>query len=374
MQVKTYTGESSAAVLAAVKADLGPEAVILDTRRMGGKGKGMVTMTAALDRAHPDAFSVTGGFSSASSPENSACSPVAWKAWHEEWSSIKGHLLALLKPDMKLDALAPRQRVAVEYLQREGVEDAVILDLYARLQAAPEATVLSALSALVPVRPWGSAGWPQKVHCICGPFGVGKTTVALRLALWLRKHHNVTRICLVNANVERGGGRLLLKNYAELSDMDYREAGNGKDMAAIMAEAASQGCERLIIDLPGLSRGMNLASLLNELGLDGQDAAMHLALSPHCDMAHYQHMIRRYIPGKTARRDASLIWTKLDEAERFGALVNVSAASRLPVSAVSFGAGLRNTLLPSDEASLWRLLFKRELPDGALLDGATPAA
>jgi flagellar biosynthesis protein FlhF len=37
----------------------------------------------------------------------------------------------------------------------------------------------------------------------------------------------------------------------------------------------------------------------------------------------------------------------------------------LPVSALSFGPGLGNSLAPARENMLWRLLFKRELPGGA---------
>ncbi|MDL2316368.1 hypothetical protein LJC59_04730, partial [Desulfovibrio sp. OttesenSCG-928-A18] len=49
MQIKTFTGRGSSAVLAMIKEDLGPDAVILDTREENGA----VTMTAATERPRP---------------------------------------------------------------------------------------------------------------------------------------------------------------------------------------------------------------------------------------------------------------------------------------------------------------------------------
>jgi flagellar biosynthesis protein FlhF len=60
----------------------------------------------------------------------------------------------------------------------------------------------------------------------------------------------------------------------------------------------------------------------------------------------------------------SIIWTKLDEAEHYGQMINVAVDTGLPVSALSFGAGLGNSLAPVKENMVWRLIFKRELPLG----------
>ncbi len=61
----------------------------------------------------------------------------------------------------------------------------------------------------------------------------------------------------------------------------------------------------------------------------------------------------------------SLVWTKLDEACNFGALINVAAATGLPVSALSYGAGLRDTLVPAQSPMLWKIIFKHEMPGGS---------
>lgn len=123
---------------------------------------------------------------------------------------------------------------------------------------------------------------------------------------------------------------------------------------------ASAGADVVFVDMPGLVRNDTLAQSRALLGLKEQDAATHLVLSPHHDSVQTAALLARYqvdAPG-------SLVWTKLDEAVSYGALVNVGAACRLPVSALSFGPGLRDTLAPATESLLWRLIFKRQLPEG----------
>ena len=61
----------------------------------------------------------------------------------------------------------------------------------------------------------------------------------------------------------------------------------------------------------------------------------------------------------------SLVWTKLDEAVSFGSIVNVAWAAGLPVSALSYGAELKESLSPATEPLVWRLIFKRQLPGQA---------
>ena len=285
--------------------------------------------------------------------------------WQEEWSIIKSHLLTLMKPSLRLDLLQPRQRLALEFLQREGVEDEALLFLYDQLRDTPMANVLAPLSGLVPVRPWGQEHWPQRLHFVAGPYGAGKTSLAIRMALNLRRVSPDCRICLVNADAARGNGRLLLRHYCELSELAYKEASSTLELVAALNTAERQGFDRILVDLPGMGREGTLARLLADSGLaercgeDEDSVAVHLALPPHYAGRELHAFLERY----RTRHAGSLVWTKLDEAEQYGQIVNVGAASGLPVSSLSFGPGLGSSLVAAKEVLLWRLLFKRELPE-----------
>ncbi|MDC7217659.1 MAG: hypothetical protein PQJ28_01405, partial [Spirochaetales bacterium] len=74
--------------------------------------------------------------------------------------------------------------------------------------------------------------------------------------------------------------------------------------------------------------------------------------------AQYTAFLKKFQSSKVK----SLIWTKLDEACNYGALVNTSYESGLPVSLLSYGSGLRNSMKPACEKDFWRLVFKHQLP------------
>lgn len=347
MQVKTFTGATSQEILARIKAELGADAVILGNRTYRKNGVVCHEITAGVERAQSDGAAPTSG------------APNGWGEWHKEWQQIKDQLFALMKPAIQLERLTPRQRVALEYLQREGISDAVAVDLYQRLLSQPGASVLECLCSMVPVKGWGPSYWNQRLHLMAGPFGFGKTTTALRFALHWRKTQPDARIAFINADCLRGNGRLILRHWAELSNFNYLEAPDKSGMEAALRATAE--ADAVFVDVPGLDRTTTLARWREEMGLADVEAATHLTLSPYCDPLQTQAFLKRYKSGGPG----SLVWTKLDEAVSFGNIVNVAWAAGLPVSALSYGAELKESLSPATEPLVWRLIFKRQIPGQA---------
>jgi flagellar biosynthesis protein FlhF len=182
--------------------------------------------------------------------------------------------------------------------------------------------------------------------------------VAVRMALRLRADNPAMRICMINADAGRGNGRLFLRHYSELSELAYKEAPSPLELAAAVNTAEREGFDRIFIDLPGLARGASLEIMLADAGLLRADAAVHLVLPPHYGDSQFNAMLPRYASSCAG----SIVWTKLDEAERYGQIVNVALRTALPTSSLSYGAGLGNSLVPAHKNLLWRLLFKQELP------------
>jgi flagellar biosynthesis protein FlhF len=344
MQVKSFTGTSAQDVLAQIKAELGPDAVILSNRSFKKGGLRCHEVTAGIER--PDG----------SQNGTERAMPSGWADWHKDWMQIKNHIYALMKPSLNLDQLSPRQRVALEYLQREGVEDEVLLELYHKLVADPGRSVLEPLDSMMPIRAWSRKAWRQQVHILTGPFGGGKSTSALRMALRLHEEEPELRIAFINVDCIRGTGRLVLRHWAELSSFAYHEAPEASSMRKALNACAN--ADYIFVDMPGLERSATLMQQLAALGLDSVGAATHLALPPHCAPLQTAAFLSRY----KGTESSSLIWTKLDEAVSYGAMLNVSHMSGLPVSAVSHGPGLRGTLNAASPSLLWRLVFTRQLP------------
>ncbi len=137
------------------------------------------------------------------------------------------------------------------------------------------------------------------------------------------------------------------------------------------ALVAQANADKIFVDLPSLrvqnltherqNNDVRLLDQYEQLGLLGDAAgskATHVVLSPTYDGAQLINFLQRYAPDGAA----SLVWAKLDECMSFGSIVNAAASCHLPVSALSYGAELRDTLSVASDSLLWRLIFKRQLP------------
>ncbi|WP_461210617.1 flagellar biosynthesis protein FlhF [Desulfocurvus sp. DL9XJH121] len=346
MQVKTYSAKDTKSALDLVKTELGPDAVILSTKNRNRDGRRWCEITAALDAdAGPDAP----GASPVDGP------PPGWGEWHREWDAIQAQMMALMRPQLDLSALAPRQRQALRHLEREGVGEGALMALLTALGRDRDTSILGPLGEMVGAAPFGPARWTERVHAVTGPSGSGKTTALLRLAIRHHQARRSARILVVDAT--GGKGSPTLRRYAELSGMTYAAVESARQMTETLDRG--QKFDRIFIDLPPTSAAMDLDSLMKFMGLSlRKDTAVHLALSPLWSPAQLRQFVRRHKSPLTR----SIIWTKLDEACNFGDIVNAAYATGLPASALSFGSGIRGTLVPAESVMLWKLLFKKELP------------
>lgn len=356
MYTKVFTGNNAKEALAKVKQELGSEAIILTSRQIEENGVKRYQVTARLEEpeAAPDGAASTGS--------------QGFDDMRREWSDLREHILALLKPQLRMELLTPRQKASLEYLQREGVDEEIIVSLYRSMAAQPTSSVLSALGEMIRMQPWGYGAWQGRIQAVAGPFGSGKTVTAVRMALALKDERPDSRICLINADCNRGHSRLVLRHYAELSGFAYREVNSGAEIIRAIKE--NPGTDRFIVDLPGISCKDSLIGMLARFGL--HKALVHLILSPNYAPRQIKAMLGAY------QCDAvkSIVWSKLDECYSFGSLVNVCADTGLPISALSYGPGLTDSLCAVEPSMLWKLIFKRELPKGEDLDlmGAVAAS
>jgi len=385
MRVRTFRDKNMARVLARVKSEMGPDAVILSTQTVRENGQCLCEIMAAVETddtippaaARDKVVTIPKAATKAPAPKSraKAAQPVpeieapapAGDDWRREWEEIRGHMMALIKPGLDFDRLEPRQRLAMQYLEREGVDDAVILTLFKSLADHGERTVLTALSRMVAIKPLPSAQWPQRIHVLAGPSGVGKTTAVLRLAL-ARKRLSPSAPVTVAALWDAASGTSLLRRYAELSGIAFRAVSSPEEFRELCAHSGQTGW--VFAEMPSLRGEETMDSRLRALGMAGHPAvAVHLTLSPVCATAQLRAYAARY----KAAAPGSIVWTKLDEACNFGALINVAHAVGLPVSALSHGPELTRNLSMAQANEVWKLIFKHQLPgESAMESQAAP--
>lgn len=377
MRVRTFRDKSMARVLARVKSEMGPDAVILSNQTVRENGQCLCEIMAAVesdDTGRPEAardkvvaISPPAHRPQAPKSRAKAAKPApavpeiaiaapAGDDWRREWEDIRSHMLALIKPGLDFDRLEPCQRLALQYLEREGVDDAVLLTLFKSLVERGERTVLSALTRMLAVKPLPSAQWAQRIHVLAGPSGAGKTTAVLRLALARKRLSPNTPVTVV-ALWDAASGALPLKRYAELSGLGFRSVSSPEEFRDLCAHLGDTGWA--FAEMPCLRGEETTDGRLKAMGMAGHPGvAVHLVLSPTCATAQ----LRAYAARHKAQAPGSIVWTKLDEACNFGALINVAHAVGLPVSALSHGPELTRNLSMAQANEVWKLIFKHQLP------------
>lgn len=347
MQVRTFRGPSTRAVMRKIKDELGPDAIILSTQSLQDNGHPYCEATAVAEAPNVKPQPIM-------TPDDVAA--LGWPGWQREWSVLKDQLLSLLKPQMSYDCLTPKQKLILEHLEREGVDPETLLTLWGKFKNLPLASPLVLLSELITTKPFDGDHWPAGVHAFTGPHGVGKTSILLRLAL-KEKALGKNAICLVNADTSQGKGRVFLRHYAELSGFDFRELTTVEDWHRFKTEIGR--FRKVFIDLPGLDMNETLQDWVDNSGAGLLKAMhIHLCLSPSYSSQQLKAFSRKFASPWLG----SLIWTKLDEACNYGALVDMGLFSNIPVSVLSYGPGLKNCLSPARDDVLWKLILRRQFP------------
>jgi flagellar biosynthesis protein FlhF len=297
MRLRLFRAASMAEAMRMVRAGLGPDAVILDSRRSGGE----VEVTAALDRV---------------------AEPPAADAG-EPW------LIPPAPPPLPAAPTA-RPELARQGLARHNLPPA----LAARLAGGPLADRLAAALTFAPL-PDGLA----RPVLLAGPPGSGKTLSCAKLA---------TRAVLA------GGAPLVVTT-------DGARAGAVEQLAAftrLLGLTLAVAPQPAVLARALARRQPGQATLIDTAGCDPFDpaqAALLLALAQAADAAILVVLPAGLDPGEAAELAAAfaalgarhLLPTRLDGARRLGGVL-AAAAAGLALAEAGTGPGVADGLTPID--------------------------
>lgn len=299
MRIRTFRARTVAAAMAEARAALGPEALILGTRRVG-EG---VELTAAIE------------------PEEEIVpvSPVAPVA----------PVGPVASPD------AARDRAVERALAAHGVPEA----LRARLAAGPGLAASLAALCRFEALPLG----PGSVLLMAGPPGAGKTLTIAKLATRLRLAGATPRV--IAGDGRRAGAVEQLAAFTRLLGIDLIAAPHP---ATILRALAAPSAAPTLIDTAGLDpfdaveRG-EIAALAAASG-----AAVALVMPAGTDAEEAADMAEAMAEAGARH----LIATRLDLARRIGAIPAALDAGRLALAEAGVGPGVADGLAPLDAAAL----------------------
>jgi flagellar biosynthesis protein FlhF len=334
MRLLRFRAATLSEAMAQVRRDLGPEAMILSTRRTDG----LVELTAATEEHDgpeparlplPPMPGRPGAASRRAAPGNGP-------------GSGPGNGPAAAR--LAAGGTADPDRAQV--LTWHGVPS----PLAGRLCAGPLPFALSLALRFAPLPLQAAAAGPQRPLLLIGPPGAGKTLTAARLAT--RLVLSGVRPVVVSTDVRRAGASEQLAALTRVLGLELRLADSPASLAHALANRPSSG--PAIIDTAGLDP------------YDDADIAQARALASSAGAEPVAVLPAGGDPAETADMAGSLaaagancvVATRLDLARRLGGVV--AAASVLALAEFGVAARVADGLIAASPAALARRLT---LPD-----------
>jgi flagellar biosynthesis protein FlhF len=186
----------------------------------------------------------------------------------------------------------------------------------------------------------------QRRIALIGPTGVGKTTTIAKLAASYLLHGGA-RTALVTIDTYRIAAVEQLKVYGEIMNLPVEVVITPEQLQE--AFARHQDKDLILIDTAGRSpRDVPSLEELNRFLGPEAGTENHLVLAAPTRDSELQETVRRFgcLPLH------SLIFTKLDECEQRGSLLNVPLRRNLPVSYLTNGQRVPEDLVVAEPAAL----------------------
>jgi len=419
MKMKVFHADTMQDAIRAIKEELGPDALILSTKRVRRGslpfslfGRSLLEVTAATDSIadqaapdqqaapqttqgsipsvegqrehvppfqdtlnallHPKSASESEGTHIRTPSPTMKSMPQSVSPWR--FRHLKNELLDLQQlltsslPDESQTAgsifpapLARACRLLVAQGLRPSTAESLCLVLRRRL--SPESLqsdgdILDALHRLCVEQirvsgPLLNAANDYKVAMFVGPSGVGKTTAIVKLAAHYRLQENRS-VALITLDTCRMAAVEHLRLYAKALGVPLETAQTAADV--LEGVRRHRQANLIMIDTPGLGPH-ETAQIMNLGGLKDSYSSIetHLVMSATMRMQDLRRTVSRY----EACAPSRLLFTKLDETEEYGNLLELAYQTSLPLSYWSNGQRVPEDFEPADSARLADLLLDR---------------
>lgn len=193
----------------------------------------------------------------------------------------------------------------------------------------------------------------QKIVALVGPTGVGKTTTTAKLAAMYAMNKGAS-VALVTTDNFRVGAVEQLKTYARIMDLPLDVVATPEEMKKVLEKHADR--DLIIIDTAGRSPkdDERLGELSALIGVD-PSIEVHLCLSATTKDRELEDTVKRFSVLPISR----LLFTKLDESESLGCIVNTHLATGLPLSYFTNGQMVPEDISMASARKLANLLISR---------------
>lgn len=192
-----------------------------------------------------------------------------------------------------------------------------------------------------------------RIVALVGPCGCGKTTTLVKLAV----HSGLTArrpAQLISMDTCRIAAADQLRSYAAILGVGFQALETPGALAQAIEEHRNKGL--ILIDTPGCGPNemADAADLARFLG-SRPDIDTHLVLSASTRSADLSRVVDRF----EIFRPQKLLFTRLDETEAFGPILNEAARTAKPVSFLTAGQRIPEDLEPATTERIVNLVLER---------------
>ncbi|MGI5850884.1 MAG: flagellar biosynthesis protein FlhF [Clostridiales bacterium] len=348
MVIKRYIGNTMQDVMTQVKADLGSDAIILNTKRIRKKGffswfsKPLIEVTAAIDNAII-------GFSNHGTKEVGDTRDItrddSYYKFERKVDAMEEMIRQLVTEferdkDMEPQKTYGENRAYFDILISNEVNQKYALEIMEKAMAEYngserdfskcfEQVILDYLGS--DIQPIELIPGQRKVVLFVGPTGVGKTTTLAKLAAGFAIE-DVKKVGLITADTYRIAAVDQLRVYAEILGIPMSVIYSPKDISSALDEHGDR--DIVLIDTAGRSiKDENHEKEIKEIIEYGNIDDVYLVISANSTYQGCLDILKSYeFLGKY-----KLIFTKMDEITTYGTIINCKIISGKPLSYITTG-------------------------------------
>jgi flagellar biosynthesis protein FlhF len=366
MRLKTYFSGTVEAAMALAREELGPDAMLVHSKRASAETRhiGTYEVVFALPEPEPTAPAAPAVRAAAVAADRGGFGEVFASEREPAIRKLMSDLAALRNRIEGMSGSFGGRAEAGE--RRDGREEELVRQLCAREvdedvarevvkaaggESATVGRLRESIHERIAVDPTlGKAGVSRRVVALAGPPGAGKTTALVKLAT--RYGLSARRsVHLISTDVFRIGAAEQLRLYASILGISFQTVETPLGLAQALEEQRRK--DLVLIDTPGWGR--RELPELEELGAymaDDPDIEVHLVLPASNRSVDLARLTSRYAVFGAAK----LIFTRLDETECYGAVLNVSCRSGKPISYLCAGEQIPEDLEPATRERITELL------------------
>jgi flagellar biosynthesis protein FlhF len=373
MIIKKYTSDNMTNVMAMIKKELGPEAVIMNKRYVRQKGiKGLFTkkkieITAAVDEnaereVKPISIPQQNNYNGGIEKELTKVTEMLQTIVEKNVDVSDKKVIQDIKPENENKEVKKntgnKRGLSKKALIERDVSEEILANITSELKQTeefkdvkriPDTVLMEKIKEMIKVDENEDNG--GRIRAFIGPTGVGKTTTIAKIAA-LNALSTGKKVGLITIDTYRIGAVEQLKIYADILGIPFSAINNLGDIKPTMEKF--NDCDLIFIDTTG--RSIKNVMQLSELKLYLDNIRPDKTYLTMSMTTKYNDMLG-ILEGFSSINYDSIVLTKFDETTTYGSIVNIAYKTNTPISYIATGQSVPNDIERATTERLVDLIF-----------------